>query len=76
MELISIFTLGSIQELNIPTAQITSTNASICEGDVYELEISLTGNGPWEIKYSNGSVVSDWILVDTTTHIIYLSPTS
>lgn len=39
----------------LPTAILTGT-ATICEGDVVTLHLSLTGTGPWEIEYTEDGV--------------------
>jgi hypothetical protein len=68
--------LGSIQEINIPTATFTSINSSICEGNSFDLEISLTGDGPWEIKYSDGTTESGWEVADSSLYTISVLPAS
>jgi hypothetical protein len=50
------FTIGAVVPVDIPSAQITSSNGSICEGEDYILEITITGdNAPFEVDYSIGS---------------------
>jgi hypothetical protein len=53
------FTLGSVnQEVAVtpPIAEITSTDEEICEGEVYDLVIELFGEGPWEVRYTDGLI--------------------
>lgn len=57
-------------------AEITSDSHTICQGDSYNLAITLTGNSPWDIKYSDGSTISDWITINTSPHTIPLTPTA
>jgi hypothetical protein len=70
------FTLGSIQEIDIPTATFTSINSSICEDDSFNLEIALIGEGPWEIKYSDGITESGWEVADSSPYTITVVPAS
>lgn len=49
------FTLGAIESVVVPTAQITSSDAELCEGSTYQLVIALTGNSPWFIDYNDGT---------------------
>lgn len=64
------FTLASVDEVVIPTAQITSGDADLCEGSDYHLEISLSGEAPWEIDYSDGFNSYTNIEVESSPHII------
>lgn len=59
------FTLASVESIVIPTAQFTSGNANICEGSSTDLTITMTGNGPWDIEYSDGT--STFTLTDITS---------
>ncbi len=70
------FTIGSVVPVVVPTAQIGSSNATICNGESYNLTISLTGNSPWQIQYSDGSTTTNWITVNTSPHVIPVSPTA
>jgi hypothetical protein len=67
------FTLGSVEALSIPTASISSDSQSICEGETYIMEITLTGDSPWEIRYSDGTTTSGWIHIDSSPHTIPVS---
>jgi len=49
------FTLASIQTITLPTAQFTSTNQDVCEGETVSLIVALTGTQPWAIEYSDGT---------------------
>jgi hypothetical protein len=59
------FTLASIETIVIPTAQFASGNTTICEGEVTQLSITLTGNGPWDVTYTDG--VTTYTLTDITS---------
>jgi hypothetical protein len=48
-------TLGSIEEITTSTAQIVSGDADFCGPATYDLLISLTGTGPWEVEYTDGN---------------------
>ncbi len=41
-----------------PTATITSTNQNICNGEMAMIEIALTGRGPWDLSYFDGTKVT------------------
>ncbi|HDP75637.1 MAG TPA: hypothetical protein ENN49_07190 [Bacteroidales bacterium] len=71
------FTLASVEPITIPTASFTSISHSICESETTSLFVALTGNSPWEIKYTDGTTESDWIMVTTSPYEIEsLSPES
>ena len=36
----------------LPTAQIAFGDTSFCEGSTFDLEVDLTGAGPWDVTYS------------------------
>jgi hypothetical protein len=48
------FTIGAVETVILPTAQFTTLNTSICEGQSVNLTVALTGTPPWEITYSDG----------------------
>ncbi len=66
------FTLGAEEEIVIPTAQITSSDDEICEGEITSFTVSLSGDAPWQIKYSDdgGATESEWIDVTASPHTI------
>ncbi len=66
------FTLGAVETVVIPTAQITSANAELCAGDTYQLEISLTGNAPWEIDYNDGTTSYTNVSIAASPHTIVI----
>jgi hypothetical protein len=68
------FTLGSTETITIPTGQISSPSSNICAGETYNLTISLTGTSPWQIQYSDGVTTTGWIAVNTSPHVIPLTP--
>ena len=43
---------------NLPTATIISTNQNICDGETATIEIALTGKGPWDLSYFDGTRVT------------------
>lgn len=49
-----VFTLASVQPIEIPAAQFISGNDDVCAGQFSTLSIELTGMPPWSIQYSNG----------------------
>lgn len=57
----------------LPTATISLTPQTICEGDSALLSIQMTGNGPYNLVYSNGD---DLIIADNIGGInSYVTPT-
>lgn len=64
------FTIGAVEEVIIPTAQITSADAELCEGGTYQLRIALTGNGPWQIDYNDGTTSYTNVAVPSSPHTI------
>ena len=69
------FTLASVIPITIPTATFTSVDHSICELETTSLFVALSGDSPWEIKYTDGTTDSDWIAVSTSPYEIEsLSP--
>lgn len=60
------FTLASVQLIVAPTANITSTDANICEGSTYNLTIELTGNAPWTISYTDGTNTYTGVVINSS----------
>lgn len=73
---VQYFTLGAVETVVVPTAQITSASTTICAGETFNLTISLTGGSPWQIQYSDGVTTTGWITVNTSPHVIPLTPTT
>ena len=68
-------TIASTEVITIPTAQFTNGNQTICEGDAVTMEITLTGNGPWDVNYSDG--VANYTLTDITSPYTFnITPTA
>ncbi|NDF60746.1 MAG: hypothetical protein EB100_06650, partial [Crocinitomicaceae bacterium] len=60
----------------LPTA-VLSGDATICNGDATSLNISVTGNGSWNVVYTDGNTnFSEIILNGSTNKSISVSPTS
>ena len=53
------------------TASIIS-DGSICVGESFDIEVQLTGTGPWDITWSDGTVYNNIV---NPTHIHSVSPT-
>ncbi len=69
------FTIASVETIVIPTAQFTSGNTTICQGNSTNLTITMTGNGPWDIVYTDGT--SNFTLPDITSPYTFgVSPAS
>ncbi len=58
-----------------PTATIISSDATICNGDVYELTIELSGEGSWELTYNDGIGNEYEETISSSPHTITLHPT-
>lgn len=60
-----------------PTAAITSEGSSLCLGAQAEIAVALTGEGPWELIYSDGSTQHEVIIeaADLTGSIYTLAVT-
>lgn len=50
-----------------PTGNI-STESKICESGEATLKVDLTGNGPWDVRYSNGTSNVDLTGITATSH--------
>lgn len=58
----------------LPTATISLTPQTICEGDSALLSIEMTGNGPYNLVYSSGD---DLIIADNISNVnSYITPTN
>lgn len=72
------FTIASTETIVIPTAQFSTGNQTICEGNSTSLEITMTGNGPWNIQYSTTDAygTNSYTLTGITSpHMLTVSPT-
>ncbi|MFY9153217.1 MAG: gliding motility-associated C-terminal domain-containing protein [Prolixibacteraceae bacterium] len=50
---------------NLPTATITPPDPmGICVGETAELEVNITGTGPWNLSYTDGTTI--WKLINIT----------
>lgn len=58
----------------LPTATITPPGA-ICVGQTASLEVTLTGTGPWELTYTDGTNSWTETGINTTTHLLRVKPT-
>jgi gliding motility-associated-like protein len=56
----------------IPTASLNVNQTSLCEGDSTLLNISFTGNGPFDLTYSIGNVTIDALNVNGINN--YITP--
>lgn len=57
----------------LPTAIITPP-ADICVGQTASLEVTLTGVGPWELTYTDGTNFWTETGINTTTYLLRVSP--
>ncbi len=69
------FTAGNTSDDLIATAEL-SGSASICSGESADLSINLTGEGPWEVVYTDGD--NDFTLsgITSSPHTFSVSPMS
>jgi gliding motility-associated-like protein len=63
---------ASVTVLPRPTS-IISGDATICNGEITPLTFNLTGLGPWDITYSDGSTTTT-VTANSTPHVINVSP--
>ncbi len=59
---------------NISTAKIGISPDSICKGDNVYLQFTFTGDGPFEIKYSDGTQTKTVSNISTTMHTELVNP--
>lgn len=67
---------GSVQisVVSLPTAQIISGNTSICSGETSDIEVNMTGNGPWNLTFiQNGLFYSTINNISTSPYILNVS---
>ena len=65
--------VGRIKILEgLPTATITAD--PICIGDPASLTVTLTGNGPWDITYTDGVNTETITGITESTYLITISP--
>lgn len=57
----------------IPTASIQPPSQTICAGDQAELELTLSGNAPWQVVLSDGTVEDG---ITTYNHTMVVNPTA
>jgi len=66
----------SIFMYDLPIANISGTNDSICSNDLIELQITLSGKSPWNFGYSNGYSPTSGPAIITSPYTLSLNPTS
>ncbi|NDA63006.1 MAG: fibronectin type III domain-containing protein, partial [Chitinophagia bacterium] len=64
----------SVTILPTPTATLTSGNANICANTSSHLTINLTGNGPWNVNYTDGVSSSTINNISTSPYVFAVSP--
>jgi len=65
----------SVTSNSLPTATISSESSSICLGTSTNIMINLTGSGPWNINYSNGTTIQS-VTTTSSPYIFSVSPTT
>lgn len=58
----------------LPSAKIISGNSSICNGEISNIKVELTGSGPWDLSFSNGEFNS--INIDGVSENPFFLPVS
>jgi PKD repeat protein len=58
----------------LPSASIASGNANICNGEISNIKVELTGSGPWNLSFSNGEFNS--INIDGVSENPFFLPVS
>ena len=60
----------------LPSAKIVTDDYEVCAGDPTEITIELTGNGPWNVKWSADGGVTENIIpsIITSPHTFSVSP--
>ena len=59
-----------------PTASLTASSFTICSGASQNISVSLTGQSPWSITYSNGSTSTTVNNISSSPGAFSVSPTS
>ncbi|MDN4165262.1 PKD domain-containing protein [Cytophagales bacterium LB-30] len=71
-------TVNSSAFVNVfnPPSLSVSGNATICRGESANLVFNLGGAGPWDFTYSDGTSTFDVIGVNSSSHVVSVSPTA
>ena len=59
-----------------PTATITSTDQNICNGETATIEITLTGKGPWDLSYFDGTKVTTINSITLSNFVLKVNPSA
>ncbi|RKD91798.1 G8 domain-containing protein [Mangrovibacterium diazotrophicum] len=66
-------TLSAVQDLVLPTA-VLSGDGSGCPGTVFDLTLNLTGTGPWDVVYSDGTQETTLNNISSSPYTFSVSP--
>jgi len=67
-------TRASVTIKELPTATITSTSSTICEGEDADIEIALTGTPPWIVEYTDDGVTSYTPSIAASPYTLTVTP--
>ena len=69
----STLTLSAVLDLVLPTA-VLSGDAAGCPGTAFDLTVKLTGTGPWEVVYTDGTQESTLSDISSSPYTFSVSP--
>jgi len=60
-----------------PTASLLTSNATVCSGTREAISMTLTGNSPWSITYTNGTTTTTATgITNNSPGVFYVTPTT
>jgi hypothetical protein len=66
----------ALQVNPIPTATLSASSSTICQGSGTQLSITLTGSQPWQITFTDGTSSVNQSGITSSPYFISLSPSS
>lgn len=66
----------TLSHIPIPTATLSATPSTICQGDIMELEIDFTGTAPYNFTLNGGASPVNYTNITNDPYYIYLTPSA